>query len=555
MNSSAWPPLDLATAARLHSWDWLFELRRRLNVVAEIVDEQGAPALPASSAATPGRLLARPDNPTLRSAITKAIQLKLPQSVPVDQYVVSCFSLAPVRAARGALLLARDQPSGVDGFERTRQELDMIGSWLGPVIEAQLASLPVNDSDTVQRVSSLHRLLRDAVASGSERDVVNVFADAVAVWDDIEVRGYLEDVAGHFVLSVSLVGSDATEAPTVLDDDTVRDAATPTLLSATDAERFGFHATRDLFIARLDGTTGVPWVVALSGAIAPDLEPRLALYVELLRQALQNTARISSTRMEWRILQPLLVASDKVEEAARAAFDELRAEVGGADAMLVVTTSNGHHVLSVGDGDLFSAARTSGEPSQIVSRATLLDRYTMAIAMRRPSGRAFTRREQQILDRAAAIFVSWLSGALQRTVSHRDRRDALHRFDEVVESVAEQTVRHGSPAAVVVIAVADAVFRPGLLDRWVGEIKGLLRASDLTGILTEREIGVLLLDADAGDAAAVVTRVCRHLKSDVDVAELPGTFIGLASREAGAAAGESILDAARDYLHHACAGD
>ena len=142
MDSSAWAPLDLATAARLRSWDWLFELRRRLDVVAEIVDDEGAPALPASSAATPGRLLVRPDNPTLRSAISKAIQLKLPQSVSVDQYVVACFPLAPVRAARGALLLARDRPSGTDGFERTRQELDMIGSWLGPVIEAQLAWCP-----------------------------------------------------------------------------------------------------------------------------------------------------------------------------------------------------------------------------------------------------------------------------------------------------------------------------------------------------------------------------------------------------------------------------
>ena len=111
MDSSALAPLDLATAARLHSWDWLFELRRRLNVIAEIVDDRGTPALPVSPVTTAGRLLARPGNPSLRSAIAKAIQLKLPQSVAVDQYVVACFPLAPGRMASGALLLARDQPS------------------------------------------------------------------------------------------------------------------------------------------------------------------------------------------------------------------------------------------------------------------------------------------------------------------------------------------------------------------------------------------------------------------------------------------------------------
>ena len=73
--------------------------------------------------------------------------------------------------------------------------------------------------------------------------------------------------------------------------------------------------------------------------------------------------------------------------------------------------------------------------------------------------------------------------------------------------MAYQTVQHGASVSVVVIAAAEAAVRPGLMQKWVTDIRGRLRGSDLVGTLTESEIAVLLSEATAADAAAVVERI------------------------------------------------
>ncbi len=97
----------------------------------------------------------------------------------------------------------------------------------------------------------------------------------------------------------------------------------------------------------------------------------------------------------------------------------------------------------------------------------------------------------------------------------------------------------------VVIAAAEAAFRPGLIHKWVADIRGRLRASDLVGTLTECEMAVLLSEATAADAAAVVDRISRHLGA----AESGGALlssIGIATRSAVTRSDRSVVETARD---------
>ena len=57
------------------------------------------------------------------------------------------------------------------------------------MIEAHLANVGGEENEAFDRVASLHRLLNQAVTTGSAPHVVGAFAEALAVWDDIEVRG------------------------------------------------------------------------------------------------------------------------------------------------------------------------------------------------------------------------------------------------------------------------------------------------------------------------------------------------------------------------------
>ena len=317
-------------AASIHrqSWEWFLELSYRLELAAEIVDDKGVPILAlidSHGASTLRRLLTMPGNATLRSAISIAMQSKVPQSVTVEQLSVACFPLAVPGSGAGALVLGRGgEPLGLP-----TDALQKIGSWLAPAIEAHLANVSGEGDDTLDRVSALHRLLNRAVAAGSVRNLVRVFAEALAVWDDVEVRGYVEGIGGEFVSDVTLAGTNRDEAPTAIDDELVHDEMALARLSSSDAERLGFRGDHDVLIARVSEKEGTSWLIVLSGRIAAHDESRLALYVDLLREAARHAEGIAASRLQWAILQHLLVATDDVESAGRAALGEVDDRSGG----------------------------------------------------------------------------------------------------------------------------------------------------------------------------------------------------------------------------------
>ena len=110
--------------------------------------------------------------------------------------------------------------------------------------------------------------------------------------------------------------------------------------------------------------------------------------------------------------------------------------------------------------------------------------------------------------------------------------------------VAEAVARMGLDVAVIVLHSQAAASRPAMLQQWVAEIRGRLRGGDLAGMLSEREVGILLAGASAADVTRVSSRVCQQaLKTQGG--DAASVALGAAARSAGSTATGSLVKEAR----------
>jgi hypothetical protein len=540
------PGLDLHTAIRRQSWSWLDAIVRRLDLSLEMIDEHGVlcpPLAGVSPSPALRKLLGAASPAVLRTVLSAAGLAQERQRVAIENLDVCVVPLKGGPVPIGAVVLARTQ-SAAPPSAAAEAEIDAAGSWLARAIEAQL-DVPLDNEDAFDRVSSLHRLLHEAVERGVERDILVAFTEALIAWDNFEVRAYVEDVHGEFTLSVATPGADRLRPSTLTDRSLLRDTFGPSRLAPSEVARLGFRGDRDVILGRIGTEHSQAWLIVVSGVFTPRDEARLSLYMDLLREAVARVATIAETRTSWAILQQLLANGESIEQTGEAALAELSRAVDALGSALVVTALNGVQVLTLGDGTAFSASNTGLEFDQLVSTHPILDAHTMVLAVRRAHGHVFTRREQQMVDRAAATFAAWLPGVLKVTGQGHERRTDGGDFNRHLDRMASQNVANGLDVVVLVVLVPGAVSRPGVLHRWVAEIRGQLRASDLAGALSDREIGILLSGTTPSDLAAVRARILRY----VTVAEAPGgaaaVSIGIASHSAETPVDESLVRAAR----------
>lgn len=529
--------VDLRAAVASRPWAWLNTVARDLDLAIDIAGAGGVWCVPLAES---GPALDK-DSPALRMSIQAALHSGRVEHL-LDAGVEICVVRLGVATGAGVLVVARARAGAGSG---TPSDLQHLIVWLASAVEAQLLQGATGEDDSFDRVSSLHRILHDAVERGSEHEVATAFAEALVAWDGVEMSGYQEDTQGCFVRVVTAPGAERGHRTLALDPGIGRSNGALAPLSARQVEQLGFGQGRRVVATDISSSMLEPWLLVFVEGFAPFDETRLRLYVDLLREALGRTSTIAETRMTWAILQQLLGASDIADRAARAALDELARSMAAMGASLLVTTPEGVTVLSAGDDDEApSSVRPFRGVSRIVSTASILDRYAMALTVRRAPGETFTRREQRLADQAAAIFAAWLPGALRQVPRFRERRSENRDFEQVLDHAVDQHAGEGIDVSILVLSTPDLERRPDLLRKWVNEIRGHLRGADLADALSDCEIGVLLSGVGAESVPAVRARFERCLGLDAQGA--PTTSIGSASRLAGRPDRDSLVRTARD---------
>jgi hypothetical protein len=537
-------PSGFEVAVRARSWDWLLELRRRLKVDIQLVDDRHTPLLPFAAAGPAPSLSALWEHrePVVISALSSALQTRVPQAVSWHGLQIICIALTVERSTSGVLVVGRMLPAGQDS-EASRAQLELVGSWLSTAVEAHLLSPPALHASGVNRVAPLSKLLANAAESESDRELVRLFGEAIAVWHDIEVSGYIEMSDGSFVRDVSLPGARRGERPATIPAVGLPDSAELTRLPQGHLDRFGLPVNNDVYVSQLRRGNGRAWLLVFTGAIDPYDLQRLVAYVALLDVALAFASAETTAHVVSLMTKRLAEVEDALETRASLALEELRRILGGASAMITVESSSGTVLLRATSGASSGAAPGEGAKT---SRLTVVNRsdrhYTTTVSISRTEHLQFTPRDHSAATAAVEVLNAWAPAALRVTPSGRDRRSVSPGFQDVMERSTREAIERGSPVTAVVLLVRDAALSPGSTQRWVAGMRGQMRPSDLAGMLAEGEIGLLMHDTTTPHAKSIAAR----LRAIVDGP--PGTdpiLVGVATRVPESPVVEGIVREAR----------
>ncbi len=532
-------PSDLEHTVNRQSWEWLFDLPHRLNVVIEVIDDRHMPVFPAGStpAAVALRQMLTTGEPSLVSAIGDILRSAKPAPVEVDGLQVLCFGLTQA----GVLVLARTLGNG-DWADECRRELELIGSWLTVAIEASLTKPPHGIAVEPYRIASLQRILSEAMLRGSVRRVIGAFVEALGVWDDVLIHGYAAGARGGFFQYVAPVGIPSS-LPAELDGAVVPRDSRMVRLSRVEIDRLGLaSAAGDVLILRLSAGGDIACALVFSGTIDGHEQVRLTLYSEMLRESLDKVLATTTNRVIAELAGPALPANEPLEETALMALRRLAAAFGGNQAALVVTSAARGQVLAVGETDLLSAFDHQVRHDQLVVTSSDPS-STMAVVIGRKQ-LPFTSFEREIVQAGATALHSWVQAALPRS-KESERRLRFRPVDTLFDQLAAEAVDAGQHASVIVVSVNAAVLTDGLAQTWLGRTRAQLRAGDFAGILSDTEMAVLLCDASTDHAAVVSVRLKQLIESADSTGALLQPAFGMTTRSPTSPFEGSLVGAAR----------
>jgi hypothetical protein len=498
-------PFDLASAVDRQQWDWLLDACRRLRVALEVVDDENAPLLPpveTHEGAVVRRLLTSPDR-SIIAAAADVRQTGAPIALTVADFQILCAGLS----TGGLLLLGREMDDD-ESTAGSRNDLEAIAAWLIGAIEASLVNPPNAITAEPYRIASMRRILNENVSTGSIRKVMGAFVEALGVWDSVRARSYAAADIGGFVHYVSPVGTLRSSVPGAIDDAAVPADRRLLRLPRADADRLGFAVeVGDVLMQRLETGAQSAWLMVFSGAIDQAEQARLAVYSDMLREAIDEVQAIG----RGTVATPRIAPNEPLEPSIEVAVAQLAGLLGAHQAALSVTTVTGIRALAVGPTMLLPNGGYQPRIDRlVVTSSDSASVMTLVLAREQPPFMAF---EREIAETAAAVLHPSIQAALLPS-AESERRRRFRPLDSMFDQLAARAVGAGQDASVIVIAVGPGTVAPGLLQSWIASIRVQLRAGDFAGILNDTEIAVLLCDTSAEQAAVVAARLKELVQTD-----------------------------------------
>lgn len=517
---------------------FLVRLRRDLNATFELFDEHGALILPPALGVLAPRLrrLALQGEGFPFHAVIKHVIASGQSHVQVADglSIATARIKGPNLLGAAAIALAKhaDAPTRV----ASRDGIELMVVWLANLVAGQRAAADSSRDIEWRQMAAFCRVVSQQAVLGSEIAVLRVFIEALAIWDDLDVRAYSAGTNGAFSERVALNGADRALTPSVIDPAALPDAGSLTRLAPEDIDSLGLPHT-DVVVARLRDGGHAYWLLVMMGDIPVAAEPRLAALVSVLTDVLRAASAVETSRLTWALLERLISWPDAVEDALAGALQQLTV-VTGRRAGLVLARADGAVVLSAGHADEHSV----GDAGVCCTRTTIADSYELLMTLE-PSEDARPFRDQRLLEAAASVFGSWIGTWLTRA-DVRSRRLGEQRFEDVLQQQIEFARTSARDLSLIIVKPSGTA--PVMVRKWVREVRGALRGVDIAVALPTGEVGIVLPDTSREEAVRVAARLQNIGLGVSHGALLENASMGavsLAEEENGAA--DSLLLSAR----------
>ena len=524
-------PLQHLVASR--SWEWLYELCRPMGLDIQLLDLAQMPVLP--SGPRPGAVAGAltPDNlRRLRAGVEAAISGGATQ---VARLASHDLALVPVRVAgetAGVLLVA--SPDG--GAGRGKEALVQVSVWLRTAVERHLGSHAAGP----EHLSALNRALEQVVNEGSDRRLVQVFAEAMAMWHDIEVVSYVQTAPGVFMRAVSLAGRRRELPPLVFPATAVPATQRFSRMPRTQLDMAERDAEGDALVVTLGPTAGTMWLLTLSGGIDACEPALLSGYVSALDLALSLATRAASARLALAVAMDLAARGEDPRRTLHRALERVGRALGAATASYAVHLVDGSDVVGVTTG----AHSESGRPEQRIRLERRVgSRATAVFELIREGPSAWTPGEHDASRTVVDVLEQWLDRlGTSPEPDHPSRVGADAMIDEHVRLALER----GEAVTVCVFPYVSG--DQDAAGRLVAEVRQSLRANDLAAALPCGEIVVVLPQTTAPHAASAVHRLRSAVARAAAREGIAIAGAGFATKMPGQDAGSSLMLAARAQI-------
>jgi hypothetical protein len=388
-------------------------------------------------------------------------------------------------------------------------------------MELHLSSIAHGDTTEFRQLSSLYRLLKRAVATRSEREILRTFIEALAVWQDADSLAYVADVTGQYVLDVTLPGSDRTSAPATIDAEQIAGDLTTFRLPPAEREALGFQGSTDVMLSRVRGRATSDWIVASCAPVDSIAEARLAVYVEAVSQSLTEMASVESSRLTWAMLQHLLPTTDSIDRSAQGAMEALT-YAASAEAFFAVARNDGTRVLTAGDArDVDVLAPPARKSRLLMLPVDVPPPLVASIGVRRASETPLAGREERLLQSAASTLSAWLHMIAPKLATRSERRSGIRSFDQLLQQKTRDARETDKVMSVMIVVLAPDPPAHDVRRACVTQIRGQLRPEDIAGELSSGHIGVLLPDTPPEGASVVAERLKHFVKAGLGFGSFP----------------------------------
>jgi len=525
----------LRAIVRSRMWKWLFDAHRLVGVAVEVLDDEFGVLAPSREGRVLRERFEAARSESIQFLLAASMTSEAPFVVTAGDVRLACVPIVGAGTLAGAVLVATDEGSRLE-----ERDVARLGTLLADAIADQLARPAQEHRGHLHQISALYQLLHTAIGTGSEAEVVRTFAEALSVWEEIEVLTYREDLDGCYRLTFALPGSDLEAAPQLIQHEPAVDMPRVRRLTAAERSHLGFLGDGDTVLAHLTGDSG-RWLIAMNALREVADRERSDMYVAALGHALNGCVAVETSRVTWAVMQQF-VEGDQPLEAAAKALDELCHAVLGT-ASFVIRGLDGSALLAIGDNRLSVRAPALANAHTLRSHLAVPPPFTASIEVRAEPGSYFTSRDLKLFEAATASFTAWLPSALRR-LGAGERRGVVRSFDQIVDRYAREAHAAQDDASLILISVGDRAVPLDTTHTWIKRLRPQLRPTDLAGRLASGELGILLLQTPQAGAQVVARRLWRVLAAGAPSDE-PAVRIGVASQLGDQVSAEALIERAR----------